>query len=159
MTSGVVRCVLGHGWGTSSLGLSERLPGASHPLPSLPPSTPSAASKAFVPLILPWTSMTLGMRFDNLPTPVALTVGEGPWAKSWQDSVPSSPSNFLSVQVGKEDPLPQSPCRESIICSINKHVLGAPMGLVGGSSGDRALNKTHTGCAGWEDGTLVTAGH
>ena len=55
--------------------------------------------------------MTLGMRFDNLPAPVALTVGEGHWAKSWQDSVPSSLLNFLSVQTGKEDPIPQSPCR------------------------------------------------
>ena len=40
VTSSVVRCVLGHGWGTSRLGLSERLPGASHPPPSRTPTHP-----------------------------------------------------------------------------------------------------------------------
>ena len=40
VTSSVVICVLGQGWGTSSLGLREWLPEPSHPLPSRTPIHP-----------------------------------------------------------------------------------------------------------------------
>lgn len=103
----VVICVLGQGWGTSSLGLGVAPKSLLTHCPHVPPSTLLAAS--LCPGVLPWTLMTLGMRFDNLPTLVALTIGEGHWAKSWQNSVPLQSLNFLSVQAGKESPLPQSP--------------------------------------------------
>ena len=49
VTSRVVSCVLGQGWGTSSLGLREQLQRLLTHCPHVPPPTTSAASKAFVP--------------------------------------------------------------------------------------------------------------
>lgn len=130
MASSMASCVLAHGWGTGSPGHSKQPPQASHLPPSHTPCPPPAASKAFVPGGSELALRSSGREVKQIPP----THGPNSRGKaSGQELARFCPLrglfNFLSVPVCKEDTLPWSLGRDSIVCSVSRQVPSGSHGL------------------------------